>query len=286
MKLTRLKEEEFFGKGNIYGRLTLTGKTYRVPMYGQLRRVVEAECDCGVTRMYLANSLRTGATTSCGCFQRQNTSEIHTTHGLSKHPLYLVHQEMLKRCYIESTKAYKDYGGRGIGVCDEWQSDFISFYNWAVNNGYQTGRSLDRINNDGHYEPSNCRFADRATQSRNKRGTRMYTAFGETKCLFDWGKDERCVVTVWALRSRLDRGEFTDFEKALTTPIEERKDISRKMKSAKMITAFGETKCQSAWLEDQRCLVKKDSLVDRLNKGWDAEKAISTPPTRLNVYNS
>lgn len=284
MRLTRLKEEEFFGKDTIYGRIRLTGKTYMTPMYGQLRRIVEGECDCGTIRMYVAQSLRLGLTKSCGCFQRENTSKIHRKHGLSKHPLYLVHQEMLKRCYIESNESFKNYGGRGIGVCDEWQSNFLSFYNWAVENGYQSGRSLDRIDNDGNYEPGNCRFAERDVQSRNNRRNRMYTAFGETKCLFDWGKDPRCVVSVWGLRSRVVRERWDDFEKALTSHAEERKCISRRSKHAKMLTAFGETKCYSEWLEDERCLVKKDTLVDRLSKGFDAESAISLPPKRPNGY--
>lgn len=275
MKLSRLKEEDFTGKGTQFGRLILTGKTYMTPMYGQLRRVVEAECDCGTMRMYVLSSLRQGLTKSCGCLQRETMSRIHTIHGLTKHPLFSVWQEMLKRCYIESNHAYKDYGARGIGVCDEWQEAFLNFYNWAVENGYQTGKSLDRVNNDGNYEPSNCRFADRKVQSRNKRGNRYFTAFGETKCLFDWGKDPRCAVTVWALRSRVDREKWDDFEKALTTPITDRKSISRNTKRNTMLTAFGETKCMSAWLEDPRCTVKKWGLMERLKKGMEPEKAIT-----------
>jgi len=273
--------------GEIFGRLTLTGASFLKEMYGQRKAMVEATCACGSdVKWYLFESLVKGETKSCGCIRSELASKRMRTHNLSGHPLFQVWVKMRQRCSNENNDSYKDYGGRGISVCEDWDSDFLSFYEWCIENGYEEGRSLDRKNNDGNYHPNNCRMADRGEQNRNTRRNRMYTAFGETKCLFDWGKDSRCVVSVWALRSRIDRDGWDDFEKALTSPAEERKDVSRKMKSAKMLTAFGETKCQSAWLEDERCLVKKDSLVDRLNKGWDAEKAISTPPTRLNKFNS
>lgn len=264
-------------KGTIYGRLTLTGKSYLKSMYGQLRRIVEADCICGEIGWFLLERLRNGDTQSCGCLKREATSERFKTHGLSRHPLYFVWQEMRKRCFDEKCDSYHNYGGRGITVCDEWADDFLVFYDWCVANGYEEGKSLDRENNDGNYEPNNCRFANRDTQSRNRRTNRNYTAFGETKCLFDWGKDPRSKVTVWALRSRLDRGKWADVEKAITTPQTSRREISRAMKTNRMLTAFGETKCLNAWLEDPRCTVRVDSLRDRLEKGWEDEKAIAHP---------
>lgn len=283
--LKRMKESHPYTAGSIYGRLVLTGKTYMAPMYGQLRRLVEADCECGSIRMYLFNSLVREETQSCGCLAREMSSLRMTNHGLYKHPLFTIWVSMRQRCYNKRHKSYPDYGGRGISVCDTWNLEFLPFYKWAIENGWAKGLDIDRQENNGNYDPDNCKFVSRPESNRNTRRNRMYTAFGETKCLFDWGKDSRCVVSVWALRSRIDRDGWDDFEKALTSPAEERKDVSRKMKSAKMLTAFGETKCQSAWLEDERCLVKKDSLVDRLNKGWDAEKAISTPPSRTNIFN-
>lgn len=281
MRLKRLKEESIYEKGMVYGRLTLTGKSYMQSMYGQLRRLVEADCDCGVTRMYLFERLRNGDTKSCGCLQKDLTRERFTTHGLTHHPLFDVWQGMRKRCYVPNTKQFEDYGGRGIDVCDAWVDDFICFYEWAVINGYQSGLTLERRDNDKGYSPENCYWATRKQQARNNRRNRMFTAFGETKCLFDWGEDKRCVLSVWGLRNRMDRGRWEgSFEAALTTPLEDRKTVQRRNKSAVMITAWGETKCRTEWLEDKRCLVKIDSFRDRLAKGWSAEKTMGTPPTR------
>lgn len=273
-----------YQKGTVYGRLTLTGKNRMQSMYGQLRRVVEADCECGVVKWFLLNSLVIGETKSCGCLRSDVSRERMTTHGLTNHLLYAVYHAMIDRCYMVNTKQYSDYGGRGIEVCDEWQANFVTFYEWAMANGWEEGKTLDRRDNDKNYDSHNCWFVggkkDRKTQSRNTRRNVLITAFGETKCLFDWAADQRCKVTCWALRSRYDRGKWTDMEAMIVSPQTERKKIQRSMKSNRMFTAFGETKCMSAWLEDSRCLVKIDSFRDRINKGWDAEKAMSTQPLR------
>lgn len=277
-RLKRNKETHSYQKGTVYGRLTLTGVTYMRVMYGQMVRQVEAECDCGAHGTFLFKRLTCGDTKSCGCLLRDVARERMTTHGLSKHPLYLVHQEMRKRCYIESTASFKDYGGRGIEICDEWVDDFPAFYEWAVENGYQSELSLERRDNDKGYSPENCHFTNRETQNRNTRRNKMITAFGVTKCLFDWGKDSRCSVGVWGLRSRLDRGKWTDMEAMISEPAVEKTKEKRK----KDLTAFGESKSVSAWMRDKRCNVKVDSFRDRLEKGWDVERALSYPPTRKN----
>jgi hypothetical protein len=284
MQSERTYKKHTYAKGTVYGRLTLTGKNQMKSMYGQLRRLVEVDCECGIRKWVLFNRLVVGDTKSCGCLQRDVAREVNTTHGLSQHPLYDVYHAMLKRCFISTDDAYKDYGQRGISVCEEWQENFVTYYEWCIANGWKEGATIDRKNNDGHYGPNNCRIVgghgDRKVQSRNNRRNKNITAFGETKCLFDWGVDPRCKVSVWALRSRLDRGKWTDMEAMITTPQEARIDTANKMKSNRMLTAFGEEKSLNSWLRDERCLVKVDSLRDRLDKGWDAEKAMSTPPKR------
>ncbi len=148
-------------KGQTFGRLTLTGKSHSKFAYGQLRRYVEADCVCGGTRWYLLASLIKGDTRSCGCLQRDLTSERFKTHGLTNHPLYDTHKAMLKRCFVPTDESYPDYGGRGITVCELWQESFIAYYEWAIASGWVEGKSVDREDNDGHYCPENCRIARR-----------------------------------------------------------------------------------------------------------------------------
>lgn len=279
MENERTFRKHSYAKGQIFGRLMLTGVSYLKEMYGQQRRIVEAECDCGTIRGYLFGLLIKGETKSCGCLQVDLSRERFTTHGLSKHPLYVVWHEMRNRCYVPNNASYEDYGKRGIDICEAWRDDFVCFYEWAVINGYQSGLSLERRDNDKGYSPENCYWATKAQQNRNTRRNRNFTAFGETKCLFDWGKDPRCVVGVWGLRNRMDRGKWEgSFEEALTTP-PDRKKGARNGKKAVMITAFGESKCMTAWLEDKRCLVKLDALRERYRKGWDGERILTTPPS-------
>lgn len=119
-------------------------------------------------------------------------------------PLYGVWAGMKSRCYTTTNKSYKNYGGRGIKVCEEWLNDYISFYNWAITNGYRQGLSIDRIDVNGNYEPSNCRWADASTQSRNKRNNIFISYDGETRVMQDWAE---CVtVTRSGFAKRINAG--------------------------------------------------------------------------------
>lgn len=109
-------------------------------------------------------------------------------HGLRKHPLYSVWASMKRRCLAPNSSSYRNYGARGILICDEWRNNFKTFYDWAQEAGYEQGLELDRIDNNGNYSPSNCRFATRAVQASNKRRNIYYTENGETKCLMEWCK--------------------------------------------------------------------------------------------------
>ena len=95
-------------------------------------------------------------------------NEKKTKHGLSRHRLYGVWRGMKLRCYNEKHEGYKNYGGRGIQVCDEWKSDFASFYEFCISKGWQKGLEIDRINNDGDYKPDNCRFVTPKENNQNK----------------------------------------------------------------------------------------------------------------------
>lgn len=133
--------------------------------------------------------------------------------------LYSVWTNMRKRCQSPKDKEYKHYGGRGITVCDEWNKYFITFAEWAIDNGYKDGLTIDRIDNNKGYYPENCRWVDRLTQGNNKRNNRKLTLNGITHNVSQWsritGLKENCI------RGRLNRG-WSD-EETLTTPAGTRK---------------------------------------------------------------
>lgn len=129
-------------------------------------------CECGNEIVVLGINLRR-YTNSCGCKRVAmcKTGKNQSTHGLKKHPLYAVWDSMRARCNNQNNKGYANYGGRGISVCAEWNNDFKTFYDWAIT-GYKPGLELDRYpNNDGNYEPSNCRWATNEEQGQNTRNT-------------------------------------------------------------------------------------------------------------------
>jgi len=97
------------------------------------------------------------------------TAKRYGDRRLSDHPLYSIWGSMKSRCLCINDPNYNNYGGRGIKVCDTWKEQFISFYEWAINNGWEKGLLLDRENNDGNYNPDNCRFVDRKTSCNNTR---------------------------------------------------------------------------------------------------------------------
>ena len=115
---------------------------------------------CGEEFKAKTTRIKSGVIKSCGCL-------VGEYHGMKKHRFYATYRNMMKRCYTKSDPSYKNYGGRGISVCEEWQ-DIIKFVAWA-DSTYIEGYTLDRIDNAGNYEPSNCRWADATTQAINQR---------------------------------------------------------------------------------------------------------------------
>lgn len=145
-------------------------------------------CDCGNEVYPSASSLRTGHTKSCGCLRRERIVESVLIHNESHSRLYGIWQSMKRRCFNKNFKHYHLYGGRGIKIHSEWIDDFGSFRDWALSNGYEEGLTLDRIDNDGNYEPSNCRWITMHEQARNKRTNVIVTYHGEEGCFTDMCK--------------------------------------------------------------------------------------------------
>lgn len=163
-------------------------------------------CDCGNEVVVSGSNLRKGSTKSCGCLRRENT----TTHGMSNGLLYNVWRDMKNRCNNPNLPEYDRYGGRGIFVCDEWAHDFKSFYDWSLNNGYDEGLSIDRIDNDDGYYPENCRWVDRIAQGNNKRNNRNVTYANTTHTIAEWTRILN--VDYDALRYRVGIGDMRYFE--------------------------------------------------------------------------
>lgn len=166
------------------------------------------DCECGGTAITDTSALKQGKAKSCGCLHKQRLIDRNTTHGKSKTRLYKIYSHMIERCYNPKCKGYKDYGNRGIKVCDEWQ-EFTNFYRWALENGYKENLTIDRINVNGNYEPSNCRWATMLTQSNNKRNTIKITFDNEVHTLSEWSR----LLDLEYIRAykMYKKGEFEDY---------------------------------------------------------------------------
>lgn len=154
----------------------------------------KCKCDCGNEVIKTLTNLRRKHAMSCGCLKSEvshnnilkfaKTQNGETTGEYRR--LYRIYRGMNKRCYDNLTDAYKYYGELGVEICDEWRSDYINFKTWAIQNGYKDNLTIDRINVNGNYEPSNCRWVDMKTQANNKKNNRIVEYKGESKTLAQW----------------------------------------------------------------------------------------------------
>lgn len=199
-----------------YGRLVVQGRAGKQGT----KLLWKCRCDCGGGIVVTGNSLTTGNTKSCGCASRDaviGRNKAMAKHGLTNSPEFYVWQGAKRRCYGAKSPNYPRYGGRGIKMCDRWRDSFINFY---ADMGPRPSprHQLDRINNDGDYEPGNCRWAMPHTQAINRSTTIRLTINGETKPVGDWSRE--CGISALLIMNRIRSGWTAN--RAITEPVRRR----------------------------------------------------------------
>ena len=202
--------------GQRFGRLTVIEPTEKVGSNWKWK----CRCDCGNEAIVYAWGLIAGHTKSCGCYFKEVNATKLLVHGQAKTRLYHVWKNMIYRCEDSKDISYPNYGGRGIKVCKEWSEDFFAFKRWAEENGYDDtlpkgNCTLDRIDNNGDYEPKNCRWTNIKEQSNNRRSSVYITYEGETLTVAQWA--ERTGMRHGCILDRFKKG-WTP-EQIFTTPV-------------------------------------------------------------------
>ena len=214
-KNRRAKEELHYCKditGEKYSRLTVIKYVYTK----KKRAYWLCRCDCGNETILSTTALKSGNTKSCGCFQkeqlRKNIRKVIEGNIRYKteteKTLNLKYRSIKRRCYNPKCEAYKNYGYRGIKMCDEWLADFKNFYNWAVNNGYKKGLTIDRIDVNGNYEPNNCRWISNLKQQNNKRNNRYLIYNGKKMTCSEWARELN--IPIGTISYRVSKGYKTE----------------------------------------------------------------------------
>ena len=186
--------------GKVFGHLTAIS-CERNDAHGN--KIWRCVCECGNYAYVTASHLLSGHTRSCGCIVSQRLTKRNTTHGQSSERLYRIWKAMRQRCNNHNHAAFKRYGGRGIKVCDGWK-EFGVFQEWAISHGYSDVLTIDRINNNGNYEPSNCRWVTLKEQQDNRSSRREITFNGQRKTLTEWSKIAG--INISTLHGRLKSG--------------------------------------------------------------------------------
>jgi len=199
--------------GKKFGRLTAIMFSHSLKKYAYWKFL----CECGNIKVIRGTHVTSGLTLSCGCFRNEQTSKALTTHGhytgRSQTSEICAWKNLKERCLNKKDKGYENYGGRGIKICDRW----MKFENFYADMGDRPSdkHSIDRINNDGNYEPSNCKWSTRTEQNSNTRRNRYYTYGGETLTIMQWGR--KLGFNPGMLKSRIKRG--ASFKDAITRPL-------------------------------------------------------------------
>jgi len=174
-------------------------------------------CSCGKEFEAWIHSVKSNVTKSCGCYRSKYMRDKKTKHGLSRHPMYNVYNNMIERCYTESCTSYNRYDGVGVRVCDEWRHSFESFYEWAIKNGWREGLQLDKdiIGNGKLYSPENCCFVTPKQNSNKRKTSRIIEYDGVSRTISGWAD---CLgIKIGTLWMRLNMGWTMD--RIINTPI-------------------------------------------------------------------
>lgn len=266
----------------------LRGKQFghlRVVQYAGKRskhRFWLCRCRCGRETRVEGSKLKRGSTKSCGCMKSSACAIAQLKHGGSrrrnKDAEYNIWCKMRQRCNNPKDAAYRHYGGRGIKVCDRW---WDSYENFLEDMGRRPSKkhSIDRIDNDGNYEPENCQWATHEKQMQNQRKSVRLTLNGVTRCISEWARELGIRPGTLQLRKKLG---WDDVE-ILTTPPNTRTRQSYKRRSralraskhARLLTHEGVTRCLREWSEVTG--IKDSTLHARLKSGWSVEKTLTTP---------
>lgn len=246
--------------GKRFGRLVVTALSEQRGHRNQLMYV--CKCDCGNTVIVLGESLRRHRTASCGCLQKERAKEVNKTHGGSNERLYFVWQGMKNRCTNPNFLEYKNYGGRGIKVCEEWL-DYESFKKFMLEKGYDPSApfgeyTIERIDVNGNYEPNNCTIASQKEQVHNMTSNHNLTYKGETKCLSEWARE--IGINATTLLNRLQRG--MSVEEAIETP----------PKRTVMYEVDGESHSCKEWVKIIG--ICEDTVRKRLKEGYNMKEIV------------
>mgnify|MGYP001595898490 CR=1 FL=1 len=171
------------------------------------------KCECGGTAVVLTANLTKGNSTSCGCKRR----ETLTKHGMADTKIYRIWMQMIRRCHRENDPAYANYGGRGIIVCDRWRENFLNFI--ADMGARPGGYQIDRTDNDGNYEPGNCRWVTNKVNKNNMRSNRVVEHLGRRQTIAEWA--DELSMNYRTLNNRINRGWSP--EKAFSVAVQKRK---------------------------------------------------------------
>lgn len=206
--------------GDRYGQLQIVKEIEPITdSKGRHIRTMRCKCDCGDNVSVRLSDMRSGHTSSCGCIHKSSVANIgrrNRIHGMTDSPTWKTWKSMRDRCCDYRHKDYSNYGGRGISICDRWRESFQDFLSDMGER--PESMSIERIDNDGNYEPSNCCWANNEQQGRNRRTNRVLTLDGRSMCMKDWSLETG--ISDQTIHHRLKAGWTV--KRALTEPVRKR----------------------------------------------------------------